>query len=375
MHARLTPVFLLWLVASGLHAQPNQQIAALRDRQLENCLIRLVEQGGAPGAALRIQASGGQEWGRAVGYADVLTERTLETSDLFRIGDLTTIFTAVAVLSYVQDGYWSLEDPLHRYVPDELIDSLPHHRTVTLGHALFHTSGFADYLEDPALWERWSLNPSRRWTARELLTPAFQNRQKVVPPLGVGVSVSATNYVLLGLALGKLEGSWAKAIRKRICEPLNLKDTRVETLDTIPWHRLTHGYADADSNGLHEDYHLQNQFAGWGDNGILTSIDDLTRFMRAVFIEKRILKDRYLDMLLTGKPTDDGYKQAGPCIIRATDFGLMVGLSGQLLGYTTASFCFPFSGVCLSMAANGSGSGLDEAFDYTLGCVLEEVFR
>ena len=52
-----------------------------------------------------------------VGSADEAATRGVDETTVFRIGSLTKLFTALAVMQLVERGLASLDDPLSRYVP------------------------------------------------------------------------------------------------------------------------------------------------------------------------------------------------------------------------------------------------------------------
>jgi len=101
----------------------------------------------------------------AFGVADVATGRALDADALFRIASMTKPVTSLAAMQLVEQGRFSLDDPVEKYLPEfanlkvfESFDSAtgeyrlrPASRTPTVRHVLTHTSGLA-YPFTSATW-------------------------------------------------------------------------------------------------------------------------------------------------------------------------------------------------------------------------------
>ena len=90
---------------------------------------------------------------------------------------------------------------------------------ITIRQLLNHTSGIADYLT-PDLKAKLIENPSENYRSEQLISRALE-----LEPVK-GWSYSNTNMVIVGLIIQKITGeSHAEQIKKRIIEPLSLKET------------------------------------------------------------------------------------------------------------------------------------------------------
>ncbi|XLS28908.1 serine hydrolase domain-containing protein [Flavobacteriaceae bacterium M23B6Z8] len=88
-----------------------------------------------PGLAIRIQKSDTVIYEDFKGYADVENQVKLSSDVLFPVASLTKVFSAVLVMQLMEEGKISLEDPIHKYIPDS-----PLPEGVLLKHILSHTS-------------------------------------------------------------------------------------------------------------------------------------------------------------------------------------------------------------------------------------------
>jgi CubicO group peptidase (beta-lactamase class C family) len=101
----------------------------------------------------------------AFGVADAATGRTLDVDALFRIASMTKPVTSLAAMQLIEQGRFSLDDPVEKYLPEfanpkvfESFDSTTgdyrlraESRPATVRHVLTHTSGLA-YPFTSATW-------------------------------------------------------------------------------------------------------------------------------------------------------------------------------------------------------------------------------
>jgi CubicO group peptidase (beta-lactamase class C family) len=121
-------------------AKPAQSIDELR-QQLE----KILKDTRTPGISVAIVHKDGPEWVTGLGLADVATNRPTTADTLFRIGSTSKAFASFSILLLADQGKVSLEDPVHKLVPDlwfenrwEATDPI---RIVNL---LEHTTGWDD---------------------------------------------------------------------------------------------------------------------------------------------------------------------------------------------------------------------------------------
>ena len=94
-----------------------------------------------PGAAFVFVQDGRVVLTRGYGMADVEQRREVDASTIWRIGSISKVFTATAVMQLVDRGDVELDAPVGRYVHRVTIpDTYP--EPVTVRHLLTHTGGF-----------------------------------------------------------------------------------------------------------------------------------------------------------------------------------------------------------------------------------------
>jgi len=105
----------------------------------------VLEANDIPGAGVALIRNGEIEWAGGIGYADIDEDRHVLGTTRFRIGSITKMFTALAVLQLVESGELSLDQPVLDIAPDLPIDnSWSETDPVRVAHLLEHTAGFDD---------------------------------------------------------------------------------------------------------------------------------------------------------------------------------------------------------------------------------------
>ena len=139
-------VFTFCLPAIAVFAQKNeppkpaQSIAQLR-QQLE----KILQDTHTPGVSVAIVHRDGPEWVAGLGKSNVAANQAATEETLFRIGSVSKGFASLSILKLVNEGKLSLNDPVHKLVPEiwfenrwEATDPV---RVVDL---LEHTTGWDD---------------------------------------------------------------------------------------------------------------------------------------------------------------------------------------------------------------------------------------
>lgn len=86
--------------------------------QITDYLQQEVDAGRIAGAVAAVSRHGRVGYLQAVGDSDVESQRKMQTDSLFRIASMTKAITSAAVLSLVEDGALSLDDPLSLHLPN-----------------------------------------------------------------------------------------------------------------------------------------------------------------------------------------------------------------------------------------------------------------
>ena len=299
-----------------------------RERAQQAALDDLVA-AGATGAAL-YDRHGNRSTSLASGYADVVEGRAMRVDDRFRAGSQMKSFTAVVVLQLVQEGRLRLDG----MVDDLLPGVIPHGygAGVTVRHLLQHTSGLFNFDNDPrVLAPYFAGDMAHRWTPQQLLDMAFEH-EPVFPP-GTGFQYSDTAYLLAAYVVEAVTGNtFDHELRTRLFRPLGLRDTSLPTVSAIEG-RHAHGYMMFGDPPVNTDLTGIHPFS-WAGGGIVTTVEDTSRFYRALMGGRLLSPALMREMTTTVEdPDSDLPSRAGLGVYRWTPCGVAWGKSGNSPGY------------------------------------------
>jgi CubicO group peptidase (beta-lactamase class C family) len=146
--------FIIWLscVAAAAwgrmaHAQPDtptRSAAAAIERFAADFFGREMDALHVPGVVLAVVRDGQVLVLRGYGYANLEKQTPVDAArSIFRIGSISKLFTATAVLQLFEQGHVELRADVNRYLGDVKVAS-PYQRPVTLFDLLTHTAGLED---------------------------------------------------------------------------------------------------------------------------------------------------------------------------------------------------------------------------------------
>jgi CubicO group peptidase (beta-lactamase class C family) len=337
--------------ANGLAraARPEDAgFSSARLARIESMIQPQVNKAQIPGAVVFIARNGRVVYHKAFGYRDLDTKAPLRPDDIFRIASQSKAITSLAVMMLWEEGRFSLDDPIERYIPefakptvltkfnaaDTTWEAEPARRSITIRHLLTHSSGL-DYAaigsdEFKAIYakhgvpsgignDRFTIGEKMRALAK--LPLKHQPGDRFTYSLGLDV---------LGYFVEVISGMpFDRFLRTRIFEPLGMKDTwfylppdrasRLVTLHegvdgkVVPRHGTVF-------DEVNPDYPKVNGTYFSGGAGLSGTIEDYAKFLQ-LFLNGgelngvRLLSPNTIEMMLTDQL---------PSL--ATEFGLGFGL-------------------------------------------------
>jgi CubicO group peptidase (beta-lactamase class C family) len=151
------------IAASGL--APRQAFAATPAGTIDAALRAAVDAKSIAGVAAMAADRRGVVYHGAFGVSDIATGRAMREDDLFRIASMTKAITSVAAMQLVEQGKFTLDDPVQKYLPqfagvpkfvsfDAVTGAYslqPATNAVTIRHLFTHTSGIGYNFTSPIL--------------------------------------------------------------------------------------------------------------------------------------------------------------------------------------------------------------------------------
>ena len=173
----------------------------------------------SPGCALGVYKDGQIVYKRGYGMANLNDDVPITPATVFHVASMSKQFTAASILLLAQQGKLSLDDDVHKYIPE-----LPNFgEPITLRHLLHHTSGIRD---------QWSLLGLAGWRySQDLITDddvmsVLVRQQALNFKPGDKYMYSNSGFTLLAIIVKRVSGmSFREFTTKNIFQPLGMTHT------------------------------------------------------------------------------------------------------------------------------------------------------
>lgn len=280
----------LTLALTGLLA-PQTATAALPPtpaefRRYAEPLLADAYPANAPGGAVLVMRGDEVLYRGARGQADVAAGVPLKPGDRFRIASVTKQFSAAGLLTLVDAGRVSLDDPLSKYLP-----TYPGGARITIEQLLNHTSGVREYTDIPGTFE----GPIRRHVTTEQLIDYFKNEAPDFAP-GEAWNYSNSGYVLIGAVIEAATGqAWHHYLDQALLEPLGMNDTGYGADHAVSAHQVN-GYTT--HRGVLAAPIPLSMTQPHAAGALVSTVDDLTRWNLALH-EGKVLKPATYARMIT----------------------------------------------------------------------------
>ncbi len=256
-------------------------------------------------------------------------------STKFRLGSITKQFTAMAIMILVDEGKIKVDDPVSK-----CLDNAP--KTwdgVTIHHLLTHTSGIHNYTAD--------LDYVKKMTVPETVKSMigrFKDKPLDFKP-GEKFSYSNSGYFLLGAVIEHVSKmSYEEFLRRRIFEPLGMKDSGYDHPSKVLEHRAS-GYQPNGDGFMNASYLDMSQ--PYAAGSLYSTVLDLAKWDRALSDGKLISKEAYRKMYTTAK-NDYAYGWG----VMTISGRKRIGHGGGINGFITQIVRYPDDKLCVIALCN-----------------------
>ena len=355
---RTAVALILCFSALSRQAAPAAQPASLQS-QLQAKFEELHKAASFPGGTAAFVLADGSSFAIAVGVSDRATKTPMKITDRLLLGSVGKTYVSAVALQMIDEGKFALEDTLDKFfAKDPWFPRLVHAEKITVRHLMTHTSGLVRYELNPRFTKDLSANPDKVWSGEDRLAYLFDAKPPFEP--GLGWEYSDTNFIVLGMIIERVGATpYYEQLRKRILEPLGLKDTVPADSRTVPG--LIQGYAGASNPfGGSDEMIKDGKFAvnpqfEWTGGGLAVTSLDLARWGKLLY-EGKAIPSAMMPKLLEGVPARLGpeAKYGLGVIIRPSPLGITYGHSGFMPGYQTELVYFPEMKTSIAVQVNSS---------------------
>jgi CubicO group peptidase (beta-lactamase class C family) len=310
-------------------------------------IFSVYDKSGSPGCSLGVIRDGEFVYRKAYGLANLELGVPLSPQSVFYMGSVSKQFTAAAIALAAEQGYLSLDDDVHKYIPE-----LPDYgHVITLRQMIHQTSGLRDFYTLLGL----SSHDATDFNSPEDIFKIVVRQKGLNNAPGDEWIYSNTNYFLLGIVAKRAtKKSLAEFAAENIFKPLGMSHTLFYDDHTL----VVPGRVAAYDSALHDNFRVDwsTTFSVVGAGGLMSSVDDLLLWDKN-FYANRLGKGTLVQELQTPGVLDDGNKISYAMgLVLGNYRGLpIVEHGGALFGYRTELLRFPeqkFSVICLCNIAS-----------------------
>jgi CubicO group peptidase (beta-lactamase class C family) len=222
-----------------------------------------------PGAVVSVVKDGQVLFTKGYGYADVEAKKpVLADQTLFRLGSISKLFTATAVMQLVEQGKLELDRDINDYLDFAIPKT--YSEPVTLRQLLTHTAGFEETLKNLFVAHESDMKPLRAYLVNQM--PA-----RIFPP-GKIPSYSNYGFTLAGYIVERVSGEkFERYVENHILKPLRMTNSTFDQpLPPQLAPQMSKGYRTAAKKPRDFEF-VQAAPAG----ALTTTATDMTRFMLA----------------------------------------------------------------------------------------------
>ena len=313
-----------------------------RIESIDRILNEYVDQEEVAGGVALIALKGKIGYLKAFGMNDIDSKQPMKTDDIFRIASMTKAITVAGVMMLFEDGYFTLDDPLSKFIPEfsemqvMVEDTANKSYTlekaksqITIRHLLTHTSGLTyDFFNQPSISEIYTQNNIYNGLGKSDGTIGVMVKRLAKLPLinhpgekfQYGMNMDVLGY-LIEIISGQ---TFDEYLKDNIFEPLQMNNTyfylskqkkdRIATLYGINSVGQLIKLEGTSDDGFFSDIdvHESNKSYFSGGAGLVSTAEDYCKFLQmllnnGLYNNKKLLSRKTIE-LMTSEQTGDRFK-------------------------------------------------------------------
>lgn len=276
-------------------------LVAAPDR-LDRDIQQMMERERVPGLSFAVVQHDRTVREGVYGFANLEWRARVTPDTKFEIASISKMFAGAAARILIEEGKLDPEDPVSRFIP-----ATPQSwEGMKVRHLITMSSGLPeDFASDLIPYDQDVIEPADE---PSMLRGFFA--LKMAAPVGHRFVYSSPNYAMLGMIVAKVSGvPYQQFVRERIFVPAGMTDTSFIDNSAIVAHRAS-GYRRTETGELRQGWYLGQYLHSRPDDGVLTTADDLAKWLIAIDRRKIVRAPEALwnsPVSDTGRPLDYSY--------------------------------------------------------------------
>lgn len=314
--------------------------AQANDDPIDAFVRQTMEQQHVPGFVVLVKKGDQVLKRKAYGVASVELGVPFAEDTVFETGSIGKTFTALAVLKLVEQGKLDLASTVKTHFPQ----APEAWAAITLQQLLTHTSGLPEYVLFDGLRLDQSFERDQWWSIMKDKPLDF------VP--GTQFQYSNTNFYLLGHVVEHVSKTpFREFVMNEVVKPCGLSEATRYRTDGAIVPKVADGYFNFGNTLTRAS--LGTDSSGFGAGGMVSTVDDLARFLEAV-TDGKVVKTDTLKLMQAPNRTANGRKTmyGQGWFTRQVAGQLMVSHAGNCVGYSAGMAYFPRQDLTVTLGAN-----------------------
>lgn len=235
---------------------------------------------------------------RTEGYANLELKVPVTLNTRFRIASVSKQFAGFLAWQLVEEGRLDMQAPIEKYVPRLANTAVGQ---LTMQELLTHSSGLPP---NKYIWDYAEMQRPESFCFRDLFDLIARDKPHFEP--GSRYEYCNTGYVLAAGVMEQLSGkSYPELLHKYILEPLNMKDTGLDSLQSLLPNRAYY-YEREFETGLRPAAPCDLSAIS-AAGGMYSSAADMHRWAHTLFFTDELLSPAYRDIFLQPVLNDYAY--------------------------------------------------------------------
>ncbi|CAM4026977.1 serine hydrolase domain-containing protein [Mesobacillus zeae] len=262
--------------------------------EIDGSMDKFISDGVMPGAVVFVARRGNIVKQDAYGYAykyeddqmkESATPVKMQHDTIFDLASISKIFTTTAIMKLYDQGFFKLDDPVAKYIPEFAQNGK---ENVTIRQLLTHTSGF------PAWISLYTMGKNRE----DRMGIVFKEPLKNHP--GSTYTYSDLNMITLGALIELFSGVRQDVfVKEQITEPLKMNDTMYNPPESLKDRVVATEYQPWTNRGIvRGEVHDENAWAMdgvAGHAGVFSTAGDLAKLAHMYLNDGRYGSVRILE--------------------------------------------------------------------------------